>query len=55
MAIVIRRSSLASVVLSIWQQIATYLMFLNRYDLRKVVVSKYCVQKLSNVNDDNLD
>ena len=26
-----------------------------RHDLLKVVVSKYCVQKLSNVNGDNLD
>ena len=28
---------------------------LKRYDLLKVVISKYCIQKLSNVNGDNLD
>ena len=55
MALVTRRSSLASVILSIWHHIAAYLMFLNRYDLLKVVVSNYCVQKLSNANDHNLD
>jgi hypothetical protein len=31
------------------------LMFLKSYDMLKYVVSKYCVQKLSNVNGDNLD
>ena len=55
MAIVIRRSSLYLIVLSIWQQIPVDLMSLKRYDMLKDVVSMYCVQKLSNVNGDNLD
>jgi hypothetical protein len=55
MAIVIRKSSLDLVVLSIWQLIPVDLMFLKRNDMLKDVVSKYCVQKLSNVNGDNLD
>ncbi len=55
MALLLRRSSLASDVISVWKQIETYLLFLNRYDLLRVVVSKYRVQKLSYVNGDNLD
>ncbi len=31
------------------------LLLVKRHDLLKAIVSKYCVQKLSHVNGDNLD
>ena len=52
MALVIRWSSLASIILFIWQQVAINLIFQSAMiDLLEANVSKYCVQKLSIVDE----